>query len=500
MFQNKVFLSKTITPLVIIGLILTGCFAAPRENKNTEVVPVPTKFGAKEPPKINTSPEFASFKNIFADVAEKVIPVVVSITSTQIDTVYYRSNPYDFFGFGFPFGEPQQQQRAQPRERRQSGAGSGVIISSNGYILTNSHVVRDANEIKITLHDDREYPAEIIGYDTLSDVAVVKITQEVKDLPVAYLGDSDKLRAGDWVMAIGNPFNLSSTVTTGIVSALGRHTDSQQYQNFIQTDAAINPGNSGGALVNIDGELIGINTMIYTRSGGYMGIGFAIPISMAKNISQQLIENGEVRRGWLGVSIGNIDQNMMDALGLSEKGVLINEVFENEPAQIAGIESGDVVISINGKKTPNPNELRNIVATLIAGEKYPIEIIRDGKKKTLTVVPAVRGANGEIAKSEEKQDSPQDKNPLGVRLKENPKGQIEISEIKTDGAAFRAGIRPGDIMLAIKTASSQPFVEIKSIKNFNDEINKLKGQSLVLRIERNGQKFFVSLKLDSSKK
>jgi len=502
MFQNKMFSPKNFMSVIFIGLILTGCFAVTKEDKHPKSGSV--QFGAKNPPVINTSPELASFKTIFADVAEKVIPVVVSITSTQIDTIYQRQNqnPYDFFGFGFPFGEQQQQQRGQqqqkpqPKERRQSGVGSGVIVSSDGYILTNSHVVKDANEIKITLHDDREYPAKIIGFDTLSDVAVVKITENVKDLPIAYLGNSDKLRPGDWVMAVGNPFNLSSTVTTGIVSALGRHTGGEMYQNFIQTDAAINPGNSGGALVNIDGELVGINTMIYTRSGGYMGIGFAIPISMAKNIMEQLIYTGEVKRGWLGISIGNLDQNMMDALGLNEKGVLINEVFENEPAKKAGIQSGDVVISIDGKKTPNPNELRNVVASLIAGKKYTIEIIRDGKKRQMVVVPAVRGANGEIATIDEKGDVVKEKQTFGMTLKEGGEGKLEVAKVEANKTASNAGIRVGDVVLAVKTASDKPFVEVSKVEGFNKEISQAKGQSVVLRLERNGQKFFVSLKLE----
>jgi len=491
MLKTKLFLSKNFTPIILVGLIFTSCFS---ENKRPEKNTL--QFGAKEPPIINISPEFAGFKSIFADVAEKVIPTVVSITSTHIDTVFIRSNPFDFFGFGFPFGEPprpQQQQRPQARERRQSGAGSGVIVSSDGYILTNSHVVSGASEIRIKLHDDREFPAEIIGFDTLSDVAVVRITQEVKDLPVAYLGDSDKLRPGDWVMAVGNPFGLSSTVTTGIVSALGRHTDSHQYQNFIQTDAAINPGNSGGALVNINGELIGINTMIFTRSGGHMGIGFAIPISMARNIMEQLIYSGEVRRGWLGVSIANLDQNMMEALGLKERGVLINEVFENEPAQRAGMKSGDVVISINGRRTPTPNDLRNIVATLIAGERYSVEVIRDGKKRTLTVIPSVRGESKEVAATDEK---PEENSQLGMTLRNTERGVVSVERVQPGTTAERSGIRAGDVILAIKTASDRPFIEIKSTRDFDKEMRQLKGESIVLRLERNGQRFFVSLRLD----
>ena len=481
---------KFIIAAVFIIAFLGFCVANSNFPKKGSVT-----FGAKEPPKLSQPSQNEGFKTIFADIAEKVIPTVVSITSTQIDTVYYRNNPFDMFGFPFS-GDPRGQQQPQARERRQSGVGSGVIVSSDGYILTNSHVVYGASEIKITLHDDSEYPAKIIGVDTLSDVAVIKISQDVKNLPVAYLGDSDKLRPGDFVMAVGNPFNLSSTVTTGIVSALGRHTDLQQYQNFIQTDAAINPGNSGGALVNIEGELVGINTMIYTRSGGYMGIGFAIPIAMAKNIMEQLIYTGEVKRGWLGVSIANIDQAMYDALGIKEKGVLINEVFENEPAQKAGIQSGDVVLSLAGKKTANPNELRNIVASLAAGQKYPIEIIRDGKKKTLTVTPSARGASQEPVKEGEKSTAaPENNKQLGVSLKETSNALI-VEDVDVNSVSERAGIRSGDVILSVKNAPDKPFADVKTIKDFNREIKESKAGALILRLNRNGQKFFVTIKLE----
>ena len=487
------FQKKFLNSVVFAALIFVSCFASGNENRRPEKNSI--RFGASEPPVVNVSREFALFKNIFSDVAEKVIPTVVSITSTHIDTVFVRSNPFDFFGFGFPQHPQQQRPQPQARERRQGGIGSGVIVSRDGYILTNSHVVRGASEIRITLHDDREFPAKIIGYDTLSDVAVVKITQEVNDLPVAYLGNSDRLRPGDWVMAVGNPFGLSSTVTTGVVSALGRHTGGEQFQSFIQTDAPINPGNSGGALVNLNGELIGINTMIFTRSGGYMGIGFAIPIVMARNIMEQLIYNGEVRRGWLGVSIANIDQNMMNALGLTERGVLINEVFENGPAQRAKMRSGDVVISINGRRTANPNDLRNIVATLTAGESYPMVIIRDGKRMTLTVVPTVRGASTEAANQPE--ENAEENNMLGMRLRAAERGgRVIVDAIQSGGPAERSGIRRGDVILAVKSAANRPFVEVGSVRDFDKEMRNAQGEQIVLRLERNGQRFFVSLRLN----
>jgi serine protease Do len=264
-----------------------------------------------------------------------------------------------------------------------------VIVSKDGYILTNYHVVAGADEIEVKTSDNRSFQAEIVGTDSLSDVAVIKIKEKAKNLPVAYLGDSDKLRPGDWAIAIGNPFSLASSVTMGIISALGRTTggNANSYQNFIQTDAAINPGNSGGALVNIHGELIGINTMIYTQSGGYMGIGFAIPINMARRIMEDLIYEGKVSRGWLGVMIQDLDATTRDALKISPetKGVLIGDVFKDQPADKAGFRRGDIVVSVDNKAVSNPNELKNAIANIRPGNKVPVEILRDGKKMTLHV-------------------------------------------------------------------------------------------------------------------
>jgi len=494
---NRKFISAAT---LLAGVLLGVGFSA---VANERVFPKrgSVQFGAQERPQINISPEMAGFSTVFADIAENVIPTVVSITSTHIDTVLVRQNPFDFFGFPFfGGGDPRQQQQQQPqaRERRQSGAGSGVIVSRTGYILTNSHVVHGASEIRITLHDDREFDAEIVGVDTLADVAVIRITAEVADLPVAYLGDSDKLRPGDWVMAVGNPFGLSSTVTTGIVSALGRYTRSDQFQNFIQTDAAINPGNSGGALVNIKGELIGINTMIFTRSGGYMGIGFAIPINMARNIMEQLIYTGEVRRGWLGVSIANMDQTMLDALGLRERGVLINEVFENEPAYAAGIRAGDVVMSLAGRRTAVSNDLRNITALLVAGESYPIEIIREGRRRTLNIVPAVRGESPQAAvqgqRQRRNQEAVQSVNFVGMTLREGEEGGIAVAAVDPNSVSARARIRTGDSLLAIKTAPDRPFAQVRTLSELNREIGRTGTNPIVLQLSRGGQRFFVSLR------
>ncbi len=458
------------------------------------------EFGTKVPPKIETSSALTQFKNLYANVAAVAIPTVVSITSTQIDTVISR-NPYEqFYGspFDFFFGNPQQG-RAQPqmKEQRQTGIGSGVIVSKDGYILTNSHVIKGASEITVTLSDDRQYEATIIGVDTLSDVGVIKIKEKVENLPVAAIGSSSVLRPGDLVMAVGTPFNLSSTVTTGIVSALGRHTgEGDEYQNFIQTDAAINPGNSGGALVNMNGELIGINTMIYTKSGGYMGIGFAIPIDMASRIMEQLIYDGKVSRGWLGVSIGNMDQSMMDALGLKERGVLINEVFEKQPAAKAGIKGGDVILSLDGIRTQNANDLRNAVASIAPGKEISVKLIRDGNEMTFNAILFDRekaGKDEDISATDSKKDG---SNELGLSLKKSETGEgVVIVSLDPKGVAAKSGLAVGDEIREIKTAQNVPFRKIANETELNAFVKEVvKGGSFVVKIVRQNRALLVAMK------
>jgi serine protease Do len=474
-------------------------------------------FGAKEKPNIKSTPEFQSFKTIFADLADKVVPSVVSVIPTQIDTVVFNNNPfYQFFGddeFGSPFdqffGTPhrgqtpkKQQQQQQPQKkqlRRQQGLGSGVIVSKEGYILTNFHVVHGADEIEIKMSDKRTFSADIVGVDSLSDVAVLKIKGQAKDLTVAYLGDSDKLRVGEWVMAVGNPFALTSTVTQGIVSALGRRDDKNptQYQNYIQTDAAINPGNSGGALVNLDGELIGINTMIYTTSGGFMGIGMAIPISMAKRVMEDIIYRGKVTRGWLGVQIQDLNDAMHSALGLGErKGVLISDVFKNQPADKAGIKRGDVVLSIDGKAVETSNDLKNTVATIEPGKKVPVVVFRGGKEMTVTVLLNERDegnvntmASGRAKPSEGGADTAarlglsvsnlNDQVRQQYNLDENTTGVV-VTEVDQSSQAAGEGVMPGDVIVEF---NRQP---IASVKDFTKIAKSVKSESSVLFLIRRG--------------
>lgn len=522
MFKNhlKTLIPISITLALLVGsglVFLNTCSFA--ESKRPDRGSI--QFGTEKKQEIKMPAGMESFKTVIADVAEKVLPTVVSVIPTKIDTVVFSNNPfYQFFGdqFGFDdfFGVPQQPQRrrapppVQKKEYRQQGMGSGVIVSKDGYILTNYHVVAGANEIEVKTSDKRSYQAEVVGSDSLADVAVIKIKEKVKDLPVAYLGNSDKLRPGDWAIAIGNPFSLTSSVTLGIISALKRATGGgEMYQNFIQTDAAINPGNSGGALINIDGELIGINTMIYTQSGGYMGIGFAIPINMAKQIMEDLIYEGKVTRGWLGVMIQELDQTTRDALNLSEqtKGVLIGDVFKGQPAEKAGIKRGDIVISVDGKAVESPNELRNAIAAIHPGKKIPIEVLRNGNKQTVTVTLTGRDGKKTGSTSSANEGSGEDgaadlSEKLGIKvaaittqmyedlgLDQNIKGVI-IQEVDPSSIAAQEGLQQNDIIIEV---NRQP---VKSVKEFKAAVKSIKsGDPILLLLFRDGNTFFKAFKM-----
>lgn len=481
------------------------------------------RFGAENNPLAGTADKMGSFKSIFGDVAEKIIPTVVSVIPTKVDTIVFQNNPfYNFFDdqfggadpFEFFFGQPRsrsprQQPQIQKKERRQQGLGSGVIVSKDGYILTNYHVVSGADEIEVKLNDGRVLKAETVGTDSLTDVAVVKIVDKVNNLPVAYLGDSDKMRPGDWVIAVGNPFSLTSTVTTGIVSALGRNVSGDgSYQNFIQTDAAINPGNSGGALVNIDGELIGINTMIYSRSGGYMGIGFAIPVNMAKRVMEDLIYNGKVVRGWIGVTIQDIDQNVRAALDLGDvKGVLIADVLKDQAADKAGIKRGDIILTIDGKPVDNTNDLRNRVASLTPDKKVPVTIFRDGKSMKLDLVVGKRDQkliDQATGKSGTDQDSGDvASNKLGFSASNITSDLRQKYNIPNDlKGILVTGVESSDIPLLAGDIISQmkikqnDFLSIENIEQLKKASKPIKkGDSVVFLVHRGGNTFYTAYKI-----
>ncbi|MBI2503371.1 MAG: DegQ family serine endoprotease [Candidatus Latescibacteria bacterium] len=399
--------------------------------------------------------QLQQFSDGFALVASTVTPGVVAIESRQNANGDERSqNPFegtpfeDFFQYRHQFGPP------QPRE----GQGSGVIVNHKGkyYILTNYHVVRGADELEVRLEDGRDFEAEIVGTDSLSDVAVLKV--DAQTLPAVIMGDSDRLRVGEWVLAIGNPFGFEHSVTTGIVSASGRQRFGQEYGSFIQTDAAINPGNSGGALVNLRGELVGINTAIISRSGGYQGIGFAIPVNLVKNVMQQLIEHGEVRRGLLGVEIDNLDRVKAEALGLDKtQGVLITVVRPGGAAEKAGVKRGDVVLEVDGKPVRNTVELKSLIGETPPGTRVDLLVARDGGEQTLGVVldqlTAEALGRGGAAPAEE--GLPAD--PLGLEVQDltpqvaehlGYEGQsgVVVVRVQPHSEAARRGLQRGDLI------------------------------------------------------
>ncbi len=512
--------------VLLAGIYLLGCRFSFADSKRPQAGSI--DFGSRQKPNVETAGNFAGFKTIFADVAEEALPTVVSVIPTQIDTIVFYNNPfYRFFEdepflnspFDHFFGPRQRQEPQQPlqkQERRQQGIGSGVIVSEDGYILTNFHVVGGADEIEVKLADGRVYEADIVGADSLSDVAVVKIRGDVSNLPVAYLGDSESLRPGDWVIAIGNPFNLTSTVTAGIVSALGRQALAQglpqnAYQNFIQTDAAINPGNSGGALLNIEGELVGINTMIYTRSGGYMGIGFAIPINMARWIMEDLIYEGQVNRGFLGVKIQPLDAATRDAMGLdaTTSGVLIGQVIEGEPAEKAGMKRGDIVVSVNGRAVRDPNELRNVIASIDPGKTVKFGVVRNGKKIELDARLTTLDQNKVATASSSKKRPEKDAKESDVATKLG----LEVSDLtrvlrqkyglpkSVDGALITAvnrsagaaaeGLVEGDVIKEMRIRGRSHV--IKSAKQFKATARKIqKGDAIMFLVQRKDDTFFVA--------
>ncbi|HMN44623.1 MAG TPA: DegQ family serine endoprotease [Povalibacter sp.] len=332
-----------------------------------------------------------------------------------------------------------------PRQREFQSAGSGVIVDAkNGYLITNAHVIENADEITVSLQDDRQVKAEVVGKDTGSDVAVLKVP--AKSLTAMSLADSDKAEVGDFVIAIGNPFGLQHTVTSGIISALGRSgINPEGYEDFIQTDASINPGNSGGALVNLDGQLVGINTAIFSRSGGNIGIGFAIPSNMVKAVMTQLIQYGEVKRGMLGVQLRNLTPAIAESLGLdSSKGALVGQVVEDSPAEKAGIKAGDIITSINGRTVSNSSETRNLIGLLRIGEKVDIGLLRDNQPRRVTAVIAERDdASGDRAAEVHAAFE-------GAALSNaGSNGGVQIQSVAEGSPAAANGLRPNDVIVGI---------------------------------------------------
>ena len=429
--------------------------------------------------KDDLSQEIAQLKSTgraFASVAKKVSPAVVLIkVEKDVQQQAGRSSSEEEFlrrFFGQQRRQQPQQKRAPEQERQEIGQGSGFIISSDGLILTNNHVVGEADAIKVMLNDGREFPAEVIGTDPKSDVAVIKI--KGKDLPILELGDSDKMDIGEWVLAVGNPFGLSFTVTSGIVSAKGRNAVGiTDYENFIQTDAAINPGNSGGPLVDLDGKAIGINTAIFSRSGGYMGIGFAIPINMVKKIKDQLIADGSVTRGFLGIVMQELTPELAESFETKE-GIIIAQVEPESPAEKAGLQSGDIIISYKNNAIKNFNAFRNSIALEKPGDKVQLEIIRNSKKKTLTVTIGSREALVALQSGRFGIDVENRSEALAQKYGNMSRSGVVITAVKEGSPAHKAGLEPGMIILQANR------VAIDSTEDYTKGLRRHKDQLLLL--------------------
>ena len=431
----------------------------------------------------------------FTDLAREQGEAVVNISTVQeADAGQHQGIP-DFFreffeefeGFeGGPGGEMENQ-------------GSGFIISDDGYIITNYHLVRNASEILVRLQDRRELEAEVVGKDEGSDMALLRV--EASDLPVVRKGSSADLEVGEWVLAIGAPFGFEHTVTAGIVSAKERSLPNESYVPFIQTDVAINPGNSGGPLFNMDGEVVGINSQIVSRSGGFMGLSFAIPIDVAMNVVEQLRETGRVSRGWLGVLIQDVDRDLAESFGLERPaGALIAEVMEDSPAEKAGFEPGDVVVEFNGEDIPVSSRLPHLVGVLPPGTEAQAIVYRDGERKTLTVkveeLPEDMAGTGPREPAEEEETA--DKGRLGIAvtgLSSREREQLDADGVKVAeveaGPARQAGIRPGDVIKRVggeRISSPEEFAEVE------EQLEE--GSRVALLISRDGQSRFVSLRLE----
>ena len=439
-----------------------------------------------------------------ADIAEKAAPSVVNVASSRtVKNVAEKSPFFDdpffrrFFGPGGGNGGPGGQE-APEEKHLERGLGSGVIVSSDGIVITNNHVVDGADEIRVTTADKQEYAAKVIGTDAKSDVAVLRLSGDVKSLQPIAIGDSSQLRLGDVVLAIGNPFGVGQTITMGIVSAKGRaNVGIASYDDFIQTDAAINPGNSGGALVDMDGQLVGINTAILSRTGGYQGIGFAIPTNMAQPIMKSLIDHGKVVRGWLGVGIQDIDQDLASAMKLgSLKGILISEVMDAGPGAKAGLKSGDVVLKLNGQPMDSTGEFRNAVAAAGAGASVKIELVRDGKPVALDAKLGELPAEKAGAGGGEDQSTPtsaldgltlQDLNPALRHKLDVPQGVkagVVVTEVDPNSPAANSGLMPGDLVLEVNR------IPVTDVGKFREAYAKSQDRTL-LRLVREGRTLFL---------
>lgn len=501
--------------------LLLGAAFAPWESASAQL-----KFATPKKDGASPNHEFANqLSAAFRDCANEVLPSVVMIRTFSAPAGRrggpsgrdlgegigpnripnpFRGTPFEDLFQDPDFDEMFRGIPAQPRVVE--GLGSGVIISENGYILTNAHVVEGQGKVMVRLHDGREFEAAEVKTDPKTDLALVRI-DGAKDLKAAVLGDSDRVQVGDWVVALGQPFGLEGTVTAGIVSAKGRGLGIAARENFIQTDAAINPGNSGGPLVNLEGEVIGINTAISTRSGGYQGVGFAIPSNLAKWVAERLAADGVVRRGYLGVAIQLIDANLAEQLGVESKsGVVVTEVFPQTPAEEAGLKSGDVILSFDGKPVSSPNELQGLVEEASLDQRHKLEIVRDGKKTTLDVVVREQPEDYGLARSRGGRAAPRSRDSadfakLGISVQDLTPELAESLGVKAEKGAAITQVEPGspaalaglDTGMVIIEANRKPIAGVEDLRKAIQEQPLSKG--LLLRVESAAGTRYVAIRV-----
>jgi serine protease Do len=489
----------------LLGLFLFGSLGGeitPGQPATASPIAVPASMNTG-----TLDPGIPLTTTTFSNVADRVMPAIVVINSAKMvrtsgNLPFGSNDPFMRRFFGNPFGQ-------EEREREMRGLGSGVIVSEDGYILTNNHVVNDADKLEVRLDKHTTMEARVIGTDPESDLAVLKV--DGKNLPTVKIGSSNNLKIGEWVVAVGAPFGLERSVTIGIVSAKGRsNVGVASYEDFIQTDAAINHGNSGGALVNLNGELVGVNTAIATSTGGSNGVGFAIPIDMARHIMESLIDQGKVTRGWIGVNIQNVDEKLAKGLGLAQPyGVIVAGVEPNSPAKRGGLESGDVILKMNGEELDDVPDLRNRVAVTKPGTNIELSVVRNGSPRSLTIKLDEKPKDEALAQREREDDrdpsSQSDRDGgddfLGIDIRtltpdladevgSPEKRGVLVTGVEPGSRAADAGLRSEDVILEVNTKP------VASVEQFKSALGDPKpGDSVVLRVARDEAYLFIVVDL-----